>query len=254
MSAKSACVVLATLALACNGPSPPARLVPAPTRASEARPLAVRWVGEETSNAPLIVLLHGWGAPGDDLVPLGERLRAELGSRVRVAVPAAPLERPPSGRAWWALDLGNLRPSDRGAESPDGLAAARRDLVALLEDLVSRDRLRPERTVLVGFSQGAMLATDVALSWEREVGGVAILSGGPIDEARWTRRMRDRPPRRVFMSHASNDPLLRFAAAERLRDRFERAGATVTFVPHEAGHAIPEPVITALVRFLDEIL
>ena len=53
-----------------------------------------------------VVVLHGWGAPGDDLVPLAEALNRP---GVRFFVPAAPLPEMGGGRAWWHLDP-NTRP------------------------------------------------------------------------------------------------------------------------------------------------
>lgn len=245
---KGAALAAASLSLlmGCGGErqAEPARLGAEPS----ARELSVRWVGPEEGEAPVVVLLHGWGAPGDDLVPLAGHLRRRAG--VRVVVPAAPLERPPTGRAWWPIDPQGLRrPTDRGEETPPGLAEARRDLIALLERLQARGRIEPSRTVLAGFSQGAMLATAASLEWSERPAALVIMSGGPVDEARWRSRM-ERAPRAVFMSHGRGDPLLRFDAAGRLRGHFERGGAEVTFVPFEGGHTIPDSVLDRLVSFI----
>ncbi|MEM9190591.1 MAG: dienelactone hydrolase family protein, partial [Myxococcota bacterium] len=164
-------------------------------------------------------------------------------------LPEAPLERPGGGRAWWEIRLG-ARPADRGGDAPPGLAAARRDVIALIETLRRRGVLVPEATYLAGFSQGAMLAVDVALEWSDEVAGVAALSGAPVEERRWTERLSRRAPTRVFMSHGRQDPLLAFAAAERLRNRFQGAGSTVEFLPFEGGHTIPRSVVAALAAWL----
>jgi phospholipase/carboxylesterase len=210
-----------------------------------------RWVGERDGDAPLVVLLHGYGAPGDDLVPLARDLRRELDGRVRFAMLEAPLERPPSGRAWWPIgDFARDRPADRGDEVPGGLSEARRDVLAWLDERRAGGELSPARTVIGGFSQGAMLAVDAALEWEARPAGLIVMSGGPVDEARWIRRLRERAPEIVFVSHGRRDPLLAFGAAERVRDRFERAGSDVTFVPFDGGHTIPRAVVAELTATL----
>lgn len=244
---RTAILAAASIALAaCGGErrAEPARLESQPS----ARALTVHRVGAETGDAPLVVLMHGWGAPGDDLVALGRILHQRAG--VRVLLPEAPLERPPTGRAWWPIDPEGLRrPSDRGGETPAGMAEARRDVIALLDAERARGGLTPSRTVLAGFSQGAMLAADVALEWEHRPAGLVMMSGGPVDEARWRARMERAPPR-VFQSHGRRDALLRFDAAERLRQHFEGAGADVTFVEFDGGHTIPDGVLERLVGFL----
>lgn len=240
----------------CDGERPVAR-IPArssapgtTTSAPPARALDVRWVGDADGDAPLVVLLHGFGAPGDDLVPLARTLRDRLEEPPRFVLPAAPIALGGAGRAWWPIDdFGRDRPADRGDEAPDGLLEARRDVLALLERLRADGRLDPARTVLGGFSQGAMLAADVALAHDPPLGGLVMLSGGPVDEARWRRRMRERAMP-VFVSHGRQDPLLSFAAAERLRDDLAGRGSDVTFVPFDGGHTIPAPVIAALAEFL----
>src|SRR4051812_28398647 len=105
--------------------------------------LTVRVVGPK--DAPLTaVLLHGFGAPGEDLVPLAEVLQGP----VRYVFPAAPLELGGlygDARAWWLLDLAALeqelhagKPRDRSGELPDGLPAARDHIVRLLEQVQTR--------------------------------------------------------------------------------------------------------------------
>jgi predicted esterase len=71
-------------------------------------------MSEDERGGSAVVVLHGWGAPGDDLVPLAEAL-ARPG--VRFFVPAAPLPEMGGGRAWWHLDPNTPRPMNRPAAS-----------------------------------------------------------------------------------------------------------------------------------------
>ncbi len=203
--------------------------------------------GHGGGDGPVVVLLHGYGAAGDDLVPLARRL--SLPRAIRVVVPAAPIDLGGGGRAWWPLDVDRLRRAserDLSGEVPDGMASSRRKVLALVRDL----GVPPPRVALVGFSQGAMLALDVALHMEPHPAAVAALSGTLLAEAEWVPRMRARPDLRVLVSHGRSDPLLPFAMAERLRDRLEGAGLTVTWVPFDGGHTIPAQVTGELSAFL----
>src|SRR6187402_3563338 len=102
---------------------------------------------EGGGDGPLLVLLHGYGAPGDDLVPLARQLEAPRS--VRFAFPAAPLQleaglpREASGRAWWPLDMVELQRAimqqDYAALTsrvPAGLTEARAQINALLDALI----------------------------------------------------------------------------------------------------------------------
>ena len=188
--------------------------------------------GEHERGGTVLVLLHGWGAPGDDLVPLAQELVRE---RSRVIVPAAPLAHPGGGRAWWHLDLQRRRRAwetgqDLSAEVPEGLPQARARVQALLHDV--RRRLQPKVLVLAGFSQGGMLAMDVALAADPPVDRVVVLSGTLIARPVWLQHMRAatvRPP--VFLTHGRQDGVLPFAASQQLSVLLQQHGYTVRWLP-----------------------
>jgi phospholipase/carboxylesterase len=204
-----------------------------------------------------VVLLHGFGAAGDDLVPLGAML-ARLAGPTRFVFPAAPIALGGmygEGRAWWPLDLvkleaelraGTLR--DRRSEVPDGLPAARAAMIELLEALSPRGKV-----VLGGFSQGAMLALDVALRRDPTPGGLVLMSGTMLAEAEWLPRMAKLAGVPIAMSHGRQDPLLPFAIADELRGKLIAAGARVDWHPFVGGHEIPPPVLAAVGQFLKSL-
>jgi phospholipase/carboxylesterase len=200
------------------------------------------------------VLLHGFGAPGDDLVALAPDLPA------RCVFPAAPLEllsMSTGARAWWLLDLDKLEqelragvPRDRRGEIPDGLPAARAHVLRLLDQLQARLGVTDAQLVLGGFSQGAMLALDVALHRAAPPAAIVLMSGTLVAESEWQPRMSKLAGVPVFQSHGRRDPLLPFEVAEVLRDRLIAAGARVEWTQFLGGHEIPPVVLDGVARFL----
>jgi len=217
---------------------------------------------EGGGEGPAVVLLHGYGASGEDLLPLWRLLRVPRDTRF--VFPEAPLaltEYGPDARAWWRLDLeamqraheaGDLDVRARG--EPAGLAEARAAVVALLDEARTRLGVADERVVLGGFSQGAMLSCDLVLRERRAFAGLALLSGTVIAEAAWADLLPARSALPVFQSHGRQDPLLPYATAERLCELWRGAGATVDFVPFHGGHEIPQPVLDRLGAFLTKAL
>jgi phospholipase/carboxylesterase len=210
-------------------------------------------VGERKNPKQIVILLHGWGAPGDDLVPLGEALSAP--GRMFV-FPEAPLVSPGGGRAWWHLDVTRIQAAreqgqkrDLRAEQPDGLAEVSAQVRKMLDDLKQR---APDATFIIGgFSQGAMLATDVMLTSSGSLAGLVVMSGTLVNEAIWApafKKVRTGFP--VFMSHGRGDPILPFELAEALRDHAQTSEHAVTWLPFEGGHEIPMPVLARLRNFL----
>lgn len=221
-----------------------------PTR-TEIAGLTTRIVEPASAEAATLtcVLMHGFGAPGDDLVSLAEAFEA---LPVRFVFPAAPLELGGlygDARAWWMLDLAAIEadqrrgvPRDRRNEIPDGLAAARAQMLALLGEIEARG----PRVVLGGFSQGAMMALDLALHRAAPPAGLALMSGTLLAESIWQPRMASLAGVPVMISHGQHDGLLPFAMAELLRDQLAAAGANIDWQPFAGGHEIPMKVIDAV--------
>jgi phospholipase/carboxylesterase len=198
----------------------------------------------------VVVLLHGWGAPGDDLVPLGRILARP---DTKFVVPAAPLPHAGGGRAWWHLDLERRQQafaqgSTIADEIPEGLAAARTHVQGLLREV--RTRYQPQVLILAGFSQGGMLAMDVALAADPPVDRVAVLSGTLLAESLWRERMARPTKPAVFLTHGRQDGVLPFAGSERLKALLEEHGFSVTWLAFEGGHEIPDPVLDGLRAFV----
>ncbi len=228
--------------------------------------LQCRVLQEATEKPRLAVILcHGFGAPGDDLVPIGAELlrrKPPLAQQVRFVFPEAPLSLSqlgvPFGRAWWQIDFNRLAAAQTNSEAahrlseetPDGLPRARRLLLGLIEELGHQLEIGPSRIVLGGFSQGGMLATDVALRLDEAPAGLIVLSGTLICESDWRKRAPMRRGLRVFQSHGRQDPLLPFERAVALRDLLVDAGLSVEFFPFDGVHTIPLEALDSLADFL----
>jgi phospholipase/carboxylesterase len=216
---------------------------------------------EGAGTGPVVVLLHGFGAPGDDLVSLWRTLAAPRGTRF--VFPEAPLDLGPrymGGRAWWPIDLeARMRRHALGEPPdlttvPDGLAASRAKMLALLGEVHRTLQPAAGKVVLGGFSQGAMLALDVALHSSEPLAGLVFLSGTQIAASEWGTRFAARRGLPVFMSHGRGDELLPFALSEGLRDTLIAHGLRVEWVAFQGGHGIPPGVVDGAGAFLSRVL
>ncbi|WP_063748790.1 alpha/beta hydrolase [Chondromyces apiculatus] len=210
-------------------------------------------------DGPAILLCHGFGAPGDDLVSLARVIDA--GAGVRWFFPEAPLTVSLgygiSGRAWWQLDLALLQQlameghaRDLSQETPPGMAEAREALERCIATLEADHGVVRERLVIGGFSQGGMITTEVALHAEKPFAGLAVLSGTLVCEDRWKPAAERRAPgMKVLVSHGRADPILPFHGADALRNMLTKAGADVEWVPHGGQHEIPTVVVQRLAAF-----
>jgi len=204
---------------------------------------------------PTLVLLHGYASSAEHWIPYG--LTIPFPPQGRFLFPMAPyhVARPDGqidGRAWWNLDLAAHRRSvglgvDLREEDPAGLMRAAR-LVRNTLDAEGNAAKRP--FILGGFSQGAMVACEVAFASNEPLAALVILSGTPNDRAGWSAGMAARKAMPVFMAHGRADDVLPFDLAEKLHQQMVAAGLSVTFVAFEGGHEIPGEVVAALGAFL----
>ena len=220
--------------------------------------------GESPSLA--VVLCHGYGAPATDLVGLAQPILTSgksNGHKPVLIFPAAPLDLAgqgiPGGRAWWPVDLDRLinrRTPELLAEfkssCPPGLPEARTMLVHLLDEAAKHCDLRADQFVLGGFSQGAMITTDVALRLKKCPAGLCALSGALINEAEWQRLAAERGSLRVLQSHGRYDSILPFSLGTALRELLQNAGSNVEFMDFEGDHEIPLEILHRLVWFIAE--
>ena len=218
--------------------------------------------GRGGGNGPVVVLLHGFGAPGADLVPLGQAMAAPADTRF--VFPVAPISLPSffgESRAWWMIDMARLervvalgqQPSF-AREVPPGLGDARAKLLTMIHVMRARMDAAASPLVLGGFSQGSMLACDLALRTDVPLAGLVLFSGTLLCAHEWLPLMPKRAGLRVFQSHGQSDPLLPFQAAEELRDHLRAAGVDVAWHGFTGAHEIPLRVLHALGQFLHSVL
>ncbi|MDH4153913.1 MAG: hypothetical protein OEV01_09045 [Nitrospira sp.] len=218
--------------------------------------------GRGGGDGPAVILLHGFGAPGDDLVPLADVIQVPRGTRW--LFPEAPLSLNMGfgdSRAWWIIDFARIQ-ADRAAgrirdlsvEIPQGLALARERLQTFLKELPRQVPLDYKKTVVGGFSQGAMLTCDAVLHTDYPFAGLVQLSGNLLAKDIWTPLMSQRKGLPVFQSHGLQDDILPNIGAERLRDALYRAGLAVEWHSFQGGHEIPDAVLRRLGPFITKRL
>jgi phospholipase/carboxylesterase len=200
-----------------------------------------------------VICMHGYGADMRDLAPLAGEL--ETKRPVTWFFPDAPEVLDWGGRAWFPIDVAAFEesqragtPRDLSLKEPAGLEWAREELQRFIKALE-----KPwENIVLMGFSQGAMLAVDLALRAEAPPAGVVILSGTLVDKQKAAELAPLRKGMPFFQSHGSVDPILGFPQARALEKVLTEAGWRGQLRRFEGGHAIPAEILEALAGWLEK--
>jgi phospholipase/carboxylesterase len=195
----------------------------------------------------VLFLHHGRGTDERDLVALADLLDPER--RLRVVTPRAPLQLPGSpGYHWYLVPR-------VGYPDPASFATARAALVELHDRLWEESGIGPERTVLGGFSMGAVMSYATGLSAERPApAGILAFSGFVPTVDGWEPSLADRTGSRVFVSHGRNDPVIGVDFAHRARELVEAGGLDLTYRESELGHQIDPAHLREAATWLGEVL
>ncbi len=179
----------------------------------------------------LLILHHGRGTDERDLLGLADLLDSER--RLRVVTPRAPLRLPGSpGYHWYVVPR-------VGYPDHDSFHEARAALADLHDQLWQETGIDPARTILGGFSMGAVMSYAMALGADRPaVAGVLAFSGFvPVVDG-WEPSFEDRLTTRAFVAHGSRDPVIEVGFARSAREQLEGGGLEVEYRESELGHQI----------------
>jgi phospholipase/carboxylesterase len=202
-----------------------------------------------------LIVLHGLGADGSDFVPIARELDLSVVGPVRFVFPHAPV-RPVTlnggmqMRAWYDI----YAPDLVRREDEAGLRASVLDVQALLDAEAARG-IPPERTVLMGFSQGCAMALLAGLRAPQRLAGVVGLSGylplAATTAAERSAANRDVP---VFLAHGTFDPVVVPARGVAARDALLALGYAVEWHDYPMDHSVCQEEIEDLNAWLVKVL
>jgi phospholipase/carboxylesterase len=196
----------------------------------------------------LVILLHGLGADGNDLIGL-QQYWGRLVPDAEFVSPDAPFpcDMAPYGYQWFSVQ-------DRSpAAMLAGVRAAAPMLDAFIDEELEKRGLADGDAVLVGFSQGTMMSLYVGLRREKPLAGIIGYSGRLIAPELLAEELRSRPP--VLLAHGTADPVVPFSSLAAAEAGLKAAQVPVeTLVCHGAEHTIDPRGLERGGRFLRERL
>ena len=199
----------------------------------------------------VMVFLHGYGADGADLLGLAEPLAEHLPDTVFLA-PDAP-ERStvnPMGFQWFPIPwLDGTDP----AEAERAMDASVADLNAWLDDVIVDEGIEADQLVLVGFSQGTMMALHVALRREEPVAALVGFSGRLLRPETLKDDVVSKPP--VLLLHGDQDDVVPPQSLPEAAQALQDAGLDVfAHVMKGTGHGIAPDGLSVALAFVRDRL
>jgi phospholipase/carboxylesterase len=214
-------------------------------------PYLVREPAGEAAGA--LVLNHGRGTDEHDLYGLLDALDPE--SRLLGLTPGGPLGAaevasrshiavPPSGRHWYAVQ-------EVGFPDPETFAHTYAELTRFLDEMLAARGIAWDRTVIGGFSMGAVMAYAVGLGPGRpRPAGIVALSGFIPTVDGWRPDLEGRHGLPVFVHHGRGDPVIDVEFGRRAVELLKREGAALTYLETDADHWVPPELVLRLRSFV----
>ena len=184
---------------------------------------------------PLLVLLHGYGANEQDLLPVA----AQLDPHLAVASLRGPYQIRPGGYSWV------------NGNTADELDTARRKVIECIDQVADSTGADRGRVYLAGFSQGAMLTLAIALTEPEKIAGAAVLSGrlaaAVRDNHAAPERLRGFP---ILVTHGTDDQQIPVRSAHDIRQALKPMGVAVDYHEFDSGHFISDFNVGVLDQWL----
>jgi phospholipase/carboxylesterase len=212
-------------------------------------PLPYRLVNpaQATGAKRLLLMLHGVGGNELNLLPVGEQL---ADAHTLVLSVRAPLVFGPMGFGFYQVDFSSGKPVFNQAQQLDG----QRLLLDFIREASARFGIPAGQVYLLGFSQGAIMAYDVALTHPAQVRGVLAFSGRMLIES----RQHHAPAAEVkkvhfFLSHGRHDDKLPAFYADEAVTFLKTLGIAPHYEAFEGGHEIAPSGVAAAHQWLAQL-
>ena len=207
-------------------------------------------IAEKTSTPLLnVVLFHGYGANALNLYPLSRYL--DIDNRIRWVFPEGlePIDMDPSGlcRTWFPLDIEAFQRND-----PSCVCLSDLNLIIGKTYQALKSLCAPNTHLIIGgFSQGAILTTNLIMKTNLDIAGLIVLSGFLLDQEGWK---EPREELSFFQSHGYSDVIIPYSEGQRLEIALKKRELIGQLFGFDGGHEIPESVLTQLRKFLLQII
>lgn len=196
---------------------------------------------------PTILTLHGRGANAFDLLGLAPYL---CGGRFLMICPQAPLETPIGpeavGYAWYSLSSG-------GPPDVEGMLASQNQLQGFLGECLERYPIEQKQLVVLGFSQGGVMAYSLALAQPERFAALAVLSSWLPEELvaniSVSQGVQSLP---TLVHHGVQDPLIEVSRARNSVERLRQLKLPLIFQEYDMGHEISPQSLSDLSAWLEK--
>jgi phospholipase/carboxylesterase len=188
---------------------------------------------KKTIKTPVLIMLHGYGSNEADLFDIAKA----LDPRFITFSLRAPNTTPDGGFCWYQLDV---LPDKQFRYNYEEARLSRMKILSFISNACKAYHLDSTQVFIMGFSQGSMLAYDIALSSPDKVKGILALSGRIMEESKMLQiNLQKLSKVKFFIAHGNSDNIIKIKEAEKANQfLMEKQVADLTYKTYEMPHSI----------------
>lgn len=203
----------------------------------------VRQQQDTTKQAPVLILLHGYGSNEKDLFSFAEKIPDNW----LVVSVRAPIILGNNKFKWYHVELVN----EKITMNFEDEEKSRKSLLRLIDQIISKYNVDKNKVVTAGFSQGANMALGLALTAPRKILAAGCFSGRFMEEIKPLISNEEAlKSKQVFISHGTEDQMLPIKYAAENQQILKNWGINITLSTDKVAHSISEKQLNDFVRWI----
>lgn len=196
----------------------------------------------KSDEAPLLIMLHGYGSNAQDLFGLSGYIPAKF----RVLSVQAPIALSQGSYAWYHLDMSGGKPKYSFAEAEK----SRKQIAQFIDE--AKLKYKSKQVHLLGFSQGAIMSYSVAFTQPEKVKSIVALSGRVLQEVSSAVKTNNQLQQlNVFIGHGKNDNVLPIHYGKEASDVCTRLKVKLSYNEYNMAHEINQQELNDIVLWLN---
>lgn len=203
----------------------------------------VRQQQDTTKQAPVLILLHGYGSNEKDLFSFAEKIPDNW----LVVSVRAPIILGNNKFKWYDVKLVD----EKITMNFEDEEKSRKSLLRLIDQIISKYNVDKNKIVTAGFSQGANMALGLALTAPKKVLAAGCFSGRFMEEIKPLIKNKEAlKSKQVFISHGTEDQMLPIKYAEENQQILKNWGINITLSTDKVAHSISEKQLNDFVKWI----
>lgn len=190
----------------------------------------VKQPSKPLKNSPLLILLHGYGSNEQDLFSFAEELPEEL----LIISAQAPYSMGFGGYAWYSINFDDV--NGKFSDIPQAKQSIT-TIANFIDEIKTKYNTNPNKTFLLGFSQGAILSYALSLNYPNKVNYVVGLSGY-INNDLLPKELPNNIETEYYSSHGTVDQVLPVAWARNTKPFLDKLGVENVYSEYPVGHGV----------------